>query len=37
MDDLSAIQQFIGINKNTFQLKDHTRLNEVIENACLLL
>jgi hypothetical protein len=35
MDDLPDIQQFIGVNKRTFQLKDHPRFHEVIQNACL--
>ncbi|KAA6389410.1 MAG: hypothetical protein EZS28_015062 [Streblomastix strix] len=33
MDDLTDVQQFIGVNKRTFQLKDHPRFYEVIKNA----
>jgi hypothetical protein len=35
MDDLPDVQQLIGVNKKTFQLKYHPRFREVIENACL--
>ncbi|KAA6387699.1 MAG: hypothetical protein EZS28_016775 [Streblomastix strix] len=33
MDDSADVQQFIGVNKKTFQLKDHSRFQEVIQNA----
>ncbi|KAA6394364.1 MAG: hypothetical protein EZS28_010110 [Streblomastix strix] len=35
MDDLPDVQQFIGVNKRIFQLKDHPRFNDVIENALI--
>ncbi|KAA6347863.1 MAG: hypothetical protein EZS28_052004, partial [Streblomastix strix] len=33
MDDLHDVQQFVGVNKITFQLKYHPRFHDVIENA----